>query len=40
MILLRSMARFAHRLALTAPVPFPLLPGARPLADTRQPHHG
>ncbi|MEV0532872.1 hypothetical protein [Kitasatospora sp. NPDC050463] len=26
-ILLRTLARFARQLALTSPVPFPLLPG-------------
>lgn len=29
-ILLRALARFARQLALTSPLPFPVLPGALP----------
>ncbi|MFF2349611.1 hypothetical protein ACFVVL_07510 [Kitasatospora sp. NPDC058115] len=28
--LLRAVARFARQLALTSPLPFPVLPGAQP----------
>ncbi|SDT32579.1 hypothetical protein SAMN05216371_1902 [Streptomyces sp. TLI_053] len=36
MYLLRAVARFARQLALTSPLPFPLLPGALPAPDAQR----
>ncbi len=36
MYLLRTAARFARQLALTSPLPFPLLPGALPASDAQR----